>query len=139
MGRLQWELMSSKPAELQFRIYRPADSAYRIVKGKIKWPESMSEDARSLIGGLCTVNPTQRLGNITSNGVSGTALVKAEPWFKEIDWKALYQRKVKGPIIPKVKHAADCSNFDNYGPPSESTSVYTKEMQHKYDPEFKDF
>lgn len=110
-----------------------------IVEGKVKYPQGISTDARDLIGGLLTVNPSQRLGNITNNGVGGTALVKAHTFFKTIDWDALYHRKSKGPIIPKVKHAADCSNFDDYGPPSESSSTYTKDMQQKYDQEFKDF
>ena len=99
----------------------------------------MATQARDIIGGLCTVNPSHRLGNITQNGVGGTALVKAHPFFAEIDWDAVYHRKNKGPILPRVKHAADCSNFDNYDPPTESHSTYTKDMQHKYDSEFKDF
>lgn len=99
----------------------------------------MSPEAKDLISGLCTVNPSQRLGNITSGELSGTALVKAHPFFKSIEWDALYQRKIKGPIIPKVKGAADCSNFDDYPPPSETPSTYTKELQQKYDSEFKDF
>ena len=112
---------------------------FSIVEGKIKYPKEMSPEPRDLIGGLCTVNPNQRLGNISSGGQSGTALVKAHPFFKTIDWDALYHRKIKGPIIPKVKHAADSSNFDNYDPPAESKSEYTREMASRYDHEFKDF
>ena len=99
----------------------------------------MSAEARDLIGGLCSVNPSQRLGNISEGGQSGTALVKAHQFFKTVDWEALYHRKVQGPIIPKVKNAADSSNFDNYDPPAESKSEYTKDMMAKYDHEFKDF
>ena len=111
----------------------------RIVEGKVKYPQWMSSDARDLIGSLCTVNPSQRLGNISSGGVNGTALVKSHPFFETIDWDALYHRRIKGPIIPKVKHAADASNYDNYDPPSESQSTYTKDMAQKHDHEFKDF
>lgn len=111
----------------------------RIVEGKVKYPKEMSPDARDLISSLCTVNPSQRLGNISSGGQSGTALVKAHPFFKTIDWELLYHRKFKGPIIPKVKHAADCSNFDNYDPPAESKSEYTRDLATRYDHEFKDF
>lgn len=109
------------------------------MEGKIKYPKDMSTDARDMISGLCTINPSQRLGNISSGGQTGTALVKSHPFFKIIDFDALYHRKIKGPIIPKVKHAADCSNFDNYDPPSESKSEYTKDMASRYDHEFKDF
>jgi protein kinase A len=111
----------------------------RIVEGKIKYPQTMGSDAHDIIGQLCTVNPSQRLGNISSGGIEGTALVKAHPFFKTIEWDALYYRKMKGPIIPKVKHPADASNFDNYDPPLESKSEYSKDMANKYDHEFKDF
>lgn len=92
-----------------------------------------------MIGALCTVDPSSRLGNITQHGVTGTALVKEHAFFEEINWEDLYQRKMKGPIIPTVRYAADSSNFDDYGPPVESHAPYTKEMQHKYEAEFKDF
>ena len=99
----------------------------------------MGADAKDIVGQLCTVNPSQRLGNISSGGVEGTALVKAHPFFRAIDWDALYHRKMKGPIVPRVKHPTDSSNFDHYDPPSESKSEYTRDMASKYDHEFKDF
>lgn len=95
----------------------------------------MSSDARSLIGGLCTVNPSNRLGNITG----GADRVKSHPFFKGIDWEALYYRQMKGPIIPEIRHPADASNFDDYDPAPESKSVYTSAMAAQYDKEFKDF
>ena len=110
-----------------------------IIDGRIKYPKDMPPEACDLIGGLCTVNPSQRLGNISSGGQSGTALVKAHQFFTPIDWDALYHRKSKGPIIPKVKHAADASNFDDYAPPAESKNEYTRDMASKFDHEFKDF
>lgn len=99
----------------------------------------MSDNAKAIIGALCTVDPSARLGNITQGGISGSALVKKNAFFEAINWEDLYSRKDKGPIIPTVRYAADCSNFDDYGNPSESTVPYTKEMQHKYEAEFKDF
>lgn len=95
----------------------------------------MDPAARSLISALCAVNPTHRLGNLAG----GVERVKSHPFFAPIDWEALYYRKMKGPIIPKLRHPADASNFDEYGQPREEKSVYTKEMASKYDQEFKDF
>ena len=111
----------------------------RIIEGKVKYPSSMSPDAKSVIGGLCTVTPTQRLGYIQQGEVKGAALVKAHPFFKSIDWDALYNRKMKGPILPKVKSPTDSSNFSDYDAPSSQCSAYTKDLQAKYDHEFKDF
>ena len=112
---------------------------FRIIAGKVKYPQGMSANAKDMIGALCTVDPSSRLGNIAQNGVNGTALVKKHPFFEEINWEDLYNRKMKGPIIPTVKYTADCSNFDDYGPPSDNNAPYTKEMNHKYEAEFKDF
>ncbi|KAL8716397.1 MAG: hypothetical protein Q9220_000304 [cf. Caloplaca sp. 1 TL-2023] len=107
----------------------------RICGGKIKYPSDMDPDARSLIGGLCTVNPTHRLGNLSG----GVDRVKSHPFFASIGWEKLYYRQMKGPIIPKLRHQADTSNFDEYDPVPEKQSVYTKEMHSKYDHEFKEF
>lgn len=34
--------------------------------------------------------------------------------FKNFDWDALIQRKMKPPIVPKIKNQLDTSNFDDY-------------------------
>lgn len=95
----------------------------------------MTPEAQDLIGGLCTVNPSKRLGNISS-GAQG---VKCHPFFQAIDWDALYYRQMKGPIIPHLRHAADASNFDEYEDAPESKSIYTEEMSNQYEDAFEDF
>lgn len=95
----------------------------------------MSKDARDLISGLCTVNPSHRLGNMTGR----SAQVKSHLFFKDIDWDALYYRQMKGPIIPELRHPADASNFDDYDDAPESRSIYTTDMAKKYDDSFRDF
>ena len=112
-----------------------ADLPNRIVEGKIKYPKDMPSEARDLISGLCTVNPSNRLGTLSG----GVQRVKSHPFFAPIDWDAVYYRKIKGPIIPELRHPADASNFDDYDPAPEKKSVYTKDMASKYDHEFKDF
>ena len=111
----------------------------RIVEGRIKYPSGLSASAKDLIGALCTVNPSQRLGNISQGDKHNSSVVKAHPFFKSVDWDALYHRKIKGPIIPKVRSPTDSSNFTDYDAPSSHCSAYTREMQQKYDHEFKDF
>jgi protein kinase A len=95
----------------------------------------MSEQARDIIGGLCTVDTSKRLGNIQG----GAATVKAHPWFKDIDWDALYYRKVRGPIIPYLRGPADTRNFDEYEPEPEGREPFTKDLHEKFDEFFKDF
>jgi len=95
----------------------------------------MSPDARDLISGLCTVDTSKRLGNIKG----GAGAVKAHPWFRDIDWDALYHRKVNGPIVPHLRGPADTRNFDEYEPEPTNRQAYTKEMAEKWDEHFKDF
>ena len=109
----------------------------KIVAGRIRWPSDghVSPEARDLISGLCTLNPSQRLGNIAG----GSESVKKHAFFKGIDWEKLYYREMKGPIIPRVEHPADARNFDDYGDPEETKSVYTREMEREHESSFKDF
>jgi len=95
----------------------------------------MSADARDLISGLCTVDTSKRLGNISG----GASRVKSHPWFKNIDWDRLYNREVNGPIVPHLRGPADTRNFDDYEPENQHPDPYTKELSDKWDEQFKDF
>lgn len=105
------------------------------MEGKIRYPSAMSEDARSIISGLCNVDTSKRLGNIKG----GASTVKAHPWFKNIDWNELYHRKMQGPIVPHLRGPADTRNFDEYEAEPMAKEPYTKELSDKYEWHFKDF
>lgn len=94
----------------------------QIVEGKVRYPSAMGEDARDIIGGLCTVDVTKRLGNMKG----GAATIKAHPWFKNIEWDALYHRKMQGPIVPHLKGPDDTRNFDEYDAEPAKRDQYTK-------------
>ncbi|KAG8525799.1 uncharacterized protein KY384_000559 [Bacidia gigantensis] len=136
LGILLFEFLVGQPP---FWDNQPIKIYEKIVEGKIKYPSSVPPDAKAIISGLCTVNPSQRLGYIQQGELNGAELVKAHPFFKSIDWHALYHRKEKGPIIPKLKGVTDSSNFNDYDAPSTQNSIYSRDMQQKYDHEFKDF
>lgn len=55
---------------------------------------------KSLIDGLTAKNPKQRLGNPARGGVEH---LKLHPFFKKIDWAAVYRKELKPPIIPEKK------------------------------------
>ncbi len=96
----------------------------------------MSPEAEDLIKGLCTVDRSRRLGNLQA----GPADIKRHAFFAPIDWTALYNRTSPGPIVPRLEHAADASNFDDY--PDEDASKrhpYTDEMRGRYEDVFRDF
>ena len=132
LGILLYEFLVGQPP---FWDENPMKIYSKIVTGEIVYPEELSENAKSLIKGLCTVNPSERLGNIAG----GSQTVKEHPFFSDINFDDLYYRRCQGPILPKVRHPADSSNYDSYDPAPEKKSIYTKEMQQQYEVAFKDF
>merc|ERR1712146_327475 len=68
----------------------------------------MSEDAQSLITGLLTRDPNQRLGH----GDSGSADIRAHPFFASIDFTALEARQLTPPFVPDIKGDGDLRNID---------------------------
>ncbi|KAF2224223.1 kinase-like domain-containing protein [Elsinoe ampelina] len=131
-GILIYEFLVGQPP---FWDQNPMKIYEQIVEGKIRFPSAMSADARDIIQGLCTVDTAKRLGNISG----GAGRVKSHPWFKSIDWDAIYYRKVQGPIVPHLKGPADTRNFDEYEAEPMAKEQYTKELKEKYDWHFRDF
>ena len=110
-------------------------TCFRIVNDPIKFPRGMPHDAENLIRALCTKDLTRRLGNISG----GAGRVKNDPFFNGISWEDIYHRRELGPIVPHLRGATDCSNFDEYPPEDKHKDVYTSELQRHYEHEFKDF
>lgn len=71
----------------------------------MRFGDEISPDARSLLTGLLTRDPQQRLG------VTGAESIRTHPFFaKHIDFKKLMQKKIQPPFKPSVESAADTSN-----------------------------
>lgn len=118
-GILIYEFLVGQPP---FWDQNPMKIYEQIVEGKVRYPSAMSQDARDLIDKLCTVDVSKRLGNVKG----GAATVKAHPWFKSIDWDAVYHRRMQGPIVPHLKGADDTRNFDEYDAEPVNRDPYTK-------------
>ncbi|PSK42424.1 hypothetical protein B9Z65_4338 [Elsinoe australis] len=131
-GILIYEFLVGQPP---FWDQNPMKIYEQIVEGKIRFPSAMSSDARDIISGLCTVDVAKRLGHTRG----GASAVKAHAWFKNIDWDAIYFRKIQGPIVPHLKGPADTRNFDEYDAEPMAKEQYTKELSDKYDWHFRDF
>ncbi|KAK0312562.1 cytochrome c oxidase subunit 1 [Friedmanniomyces endolithicus] len=142
-GILIYEFLVGQPP---FWDQNPMKIYEQIVEGKVRYPSAMSQDARNIIAGLCEVDVAKRLGNVQG----GASTVKSQPWFKSIDWDALYHRKMQGPIVPHLKSADDTRNFDDYDAEPVHRDQYTKrawvntdmwyqEMQAKYEGAFAGF
>ena len=70
--------------------------------------QHVGEDARSLITRLLLRDPEQRLGS----SQRGALDIEEHPFYKDIDWKKLYNKEVEPPYQPKpLSDPYDTSNF----------------------------
>lgn len=109
----------------------------RIVEKPVTFPQDppISDEAKDIIRQFCIVDRSRRLGNISG----GAAKVKEHPFFRGVDWDAIYNRRQKGPIIPPVRFPGDAQCFDIYPEEDAEHAVYTDELREKYDGFFADF
>ena len=82
----------------------------KILKGKIKFPSSFPSNAKSLVKHLLVQDLSKRYGNL-KGGVND---IKNHRFFKNMDWNALLNKKIKAPYVPKVSGSGDCGNFSSY-------------------------
>ena len=79
-----------------------------IAFGKVRFPrDALSTEGRNFVKGLLNRNPKHRLG-----ATNDAEELKAHPFFADIDWEALTNKKVVPPFKPKLKSVLDTSNFD---------------------------
>ncbi|KAL8616216.1 hypothetical protein ACOMHN_058333 [Nucella lapillus] len=107
LGVLIFEMLVGYPpfyADNPFGIYE------KILAGKVEWPKFIDLVAKDLIKKLLVQDRTRRLGNM-KNGADD---IKRHKWFKSVDWDSVMAKKVQAPIVPKVSHAGDTSNFETY-------------------------
>ena len=114
-----------------------ANLTLRIVEKPVVFPQDppISEEAQDIIRSLCTVDRSRRLGNISG----GAARVKSHPFFQDINWDDVYNRKHEGPIVPQLRYPGDASCFDSYPEDDGKHEPYTDDMVEKYDEYFTDF
>lgn len=107
LGILIFEMLAGYPPffdDNPFGIYQ------KILAGKLEFPRHLDFYVKDLIKKFLVIDKTRRLGNM-KNGADD---VKKHRWFKTVDWEGVPLRKLKPPIVPKVSHDGDTSNFDAY-------------------------
>ncbi|VEN50997.1 unnamed protein product [Callosobruchus maculatus] len=107
LGVLMYEMMAGQPP---FEADNEDDLFESILHDDVLYPVWLSKEAVSILKGFMTKNPSKRLGCVTAHG--GEAAIQTHPFFKDMDWTALEQRKVKPPFRPRIKSRKDVTNFD---------------------------
>jgi len=93
----------------------------KIYKAPIDYKNYLSVEAKSLIGGLLTLDPIKRLGS----GKSDADSIKSHSFFKSLNWNDVENKKLQPPFVPKLASDEDYSNFDK---------MFTEENPHKETP-----
>lgn len=79
-----------------------------IAFGKVRFPrDTLTTEGRNFVKGLLNRNPKHRLG-----AKEDAEELKKHPFFDDIDWEDLAQKKITPPFKPKLRSETDTSNFD---------------------------
>ncbi|CAG5132067.1 unnamed protein product [Candidula unifasciata] len=129
LGVLIYEMLAGYPpyyAENPFGIYE------KIIAGKTEWPKHIDTIAKDLIKKLLHPDRTRRLGNMKN----GAEDIKKHKWFKGQNWEDVLAKKLKPPIVPKISHEGDTTNFETYDEDDWRTTPAASE---EHNERFKDF
>ncbi|XP_061459537.1 serine/threonine-protein kinase N3 isoform X2 [Rhineura floridana] len=88
-----------------------------IINEDAHYPQFLASHAVSIMRQFFQKCPEHRLGG----GEGDAEEIKRQPFFKEIDWDALFARTVKPPFVPTLRGATDVSNFDRVFTSQEAT------------------
>eukprot|EP01012_Entosiphon_sulcatum_P050977 TRINITY_DN6997_c0_g1_i2.p1 TRINITY_DN6997_c0_g1~~TRINITY_DN6997_c0_g1_i2.p1 ORF type:complete len:375 (+),score=89.09 TRINITY_DN6997_c0_g1_i2:337-1461(+) len=104
-GTLLYEMIVGIPPFFSHDVHEMYEM---ILHTELYIPEFVGLDAADLLSRLLIRDPTKRLGS----GPNGAREVKAHPFFRSVDWVALYNRRIVPPFKPVVSGPGDTSNVD---------------------------
>uniref|UniRef100_A0AC35GIA6 cGMP-dependent protein kinase n=1 Tax=Panagrolaimus sp. PS1159 TaxID=55785 RepID=A0AC35GIA6_9BILA len=105
LGIFMAELLTGVPP---FVHADPIDTYKAILGGfELKeWPKFMNKMSKSLICKFCRTKPIHRLG------YGNMEYARKDEWFKGFDFESFRDRKMRPPIIPKLRNLIDTRNFE---------------------------
>lgn len=79
-----------------------------ILEDEPLYPITMPRDAVSILQKLLTRDPTRRLGS----GKADAEEIKRHPFFKDVNFDDVLNKRIPPPYFPTINGSADTSNFD---------------------------
>ncbi|KAG8817764.1 Serine/threonine kinase [Serendipita sp. 401] len=79
-----------------------------ILEDEPLYPITMPKEAVSILQKLLTRDPTRRLGSGPEDAVE----IKRHPWFRDVNWDDVFNKRIPPPYFPQIKAPGDVSNFD---------------------------
>ncbi|CAA7261465.1 unnamed protein product [Cyclocybe aegerita] len=79
-----------------------------ILEDEPLYPITMPRDAVSILQKLLTRDPARRLGS----GKEDAEEIKRQPFFKDVNWDDVLNKRIPPPYFPTINGSADTSNFD---------------------------
>ncbi|XP_041352875.1 RAC-gamma serine/threonine-protein kinase-like isoform X2 [Gigantopelta aegis] len=80
-----------------------------ILTTSVKFPRTLSDDAKSLLSGFLAKNPRDRLGGSEAD----IKEIVVHPFFSCINWQDLNDKKIQPPFKPQVTSETDTRYFDD--------------------------
>ena len=106
LGCVLYEMLYGR---LPFKFKKGQKISLNIYKEEIPFDKKISEEAKDLIINLLIFNPKSRLGS----GVDGGKKIKNHNFFKGVNWKDVWDRKLVPPFVPNLKSEQDLKYFDS--------------------------
>ncbi|THV03837.1 hypothetical protein K435DRAFT_747351 [Dendrothele bispora CBS 962.96] len=79
-----------------------------ILEDEPLYPITMPRDAVSILQKLLTRDPNRRLGSTKEDAEE----IKRQPFFKDVNWDDVVNKRIPPPYFPTINGSADTSNFD---------------------------
>ncbi|CAJ0584773.1 unnamed protein product, partial [Mesorhabditis spiculigera] len=105
VGVVMYEMMCGR---LPFYAQEHEQMFELIIRGELRFPSRLSQEAKSLLTGLLVKDPLQRLGGGPDDAIE----ITHHPFFGSIDWQRLYNKEIEPPFKPLVTSDTDTSYFD---------------------------
>ena len=104
LGALFYEMLAGKPPFVQKKGETSKDLDRKIIQSKVVMPSYLQADTVALLRGFLEKDSMKRLGSSKSTMfvIGGVTALKAQPFFKGIDWKKVYNCELTPPIDPTV-------------------------------------